>query len=467
MYCDYLPRTISDLHWRGALLGALVLLVCPAPLLRADDVYKSVDAEGHVVYSDQAQKGAVRIESAQTPPVIHFCWTNCFTLRFDNGLYTRADRLDETWTVERFTSKSVTLHRHDPPEAWNGFSADVVYEGEVLNDRLIKITVGGKPVTDIDAAWGSALDSLPGSNTERDQRNLAPLQTQALPPPAGIDPASDVQARATDAPPPLPNYEQPPVSQDGYLWTPGYWMWGGGSYYWVSGAWVPPPRVGVLWTPGYWAFVGGAYVFHPGYWGPHIGYYGGINYGYGYSGVGFAGGRWVGNTFAYNRTVSNVDTSVIHSTYNEAVANNVTLYKPSYNGGLGGTTAAPTAQERFVAAEPHIPPTPQQRQRVQQAAKNPALTPQANPGHPAVVAMQPPAVFHTPATAGAHTAAPPAGPDHSHASPSSATHVAARQSAAPKSAAAATRTQHPSSKASGEANTNDSQPRAPEARPTH
>ena len=132
-----------------------------------------------------------------------------------------------------------------------------------------------------------------------------------------------------------------------------------------------------------WAFVGGAYVFHPGYWGPHIGYYGGINYGYGYSGVGFAGGRWVGNTFAYNRTVSNVDTSVIHSTYNEAVANNVTLYKPSYNGGLGGTTAAPTAQERFVAAEPHIPPTPQQRQRVQQAAKNPALTPQANPGHPA------------------------------------------------------------------------------------
>jgi hypothetical protein len=466
MYGDYLPRTISDLHWRGALLGALVLLVCPAPLLRADDVYKSVDAEGHVVYSDQAQKGAVRIESAQTPPVIHFCWTNCFTLRFDNGLYTRADRLDETWTVERFTSKSVTLHRHDPPEAWNGFSADVVYEGEVLNDRLIKITVGGKPVTDIDAAWGSALDSLPGSNTERDQRNLAPLQTQALPPPAGIDPASDVQARATDAPPPLPNYEQPPVSQDGYLWTPGYWMWGGGSYYWVSGAWVPPPRVGVLWTPGYWAFVGGAYVFHPGYWGPHIGYYGGINYGYGYSGVGFAGGRWVGNTFAYNRTVSNVDTSVIHSTYNEAVANNVTLYKPSYNGGLGGTTAAPTAQERFVAAEPHIPPTPQQRQRVQQAAKNPALTPQANPGHP-VVAMQPPAVFHTPATAGAHTAAPPAGPDHSHASPSSATHVAARQSAAPKSAAAATRTQHPSSKASGEANTNDSQPRAPEARPTH
>jgi hypothetical protein len=59
MYDDYLPRTISDTHWRGVLLVTLMLLVCPAPLLRADDVYKSVDAQGHVVYSDQPQKGAV------------------------------------------------------------------------------------------------------------------------------------------------------------------------------------------------------------------------------------------------------------------------------------------------------------------------------------------------------------------------------------------------------------------------
>ena len=129
-------------------------------------------------------------------------------------------------------------------------------------------------------------------------------------------------------------------------------MWGGGSYYWVSGAWVPPPRVGVLWTPGYWAFVGGAYVFHPGYWGPHIGYYGGINYGYGYSGVGFAGGRWVGNSFTYNRTVSNVDTSVIHSTYNEAVANNVTLYKPSYNGGPGRHHSNPDSPRKVRRGGP-------------------------------------------------------------------------------------------------------------------
>ena len=53
-----------------------------------------------------------------------------------------------------------------------------------------------------------------------------------------------------------------------------------------------PAQTGLLWTPGYWAFVGGAYLFHPGYWGPHVGFYGGVNYGYGYNGLGYEGGRW-------------------------------------------------------------------------------------------------------------------------------------------------------------------------------
>ena len=72
-------------------------------------------------------------------------------------------------------------------------------------------------------------------------------------------------------PPALPVYAQPICPGPGYMWTPGYWAWGGGGYYWVPGTWVQPPRVGVLWTPGYWGFVGGVYSFHVGYWGPHIG----------------------------------------------------------------------------------------------------------------------------------------------------------------------------------------------------
>jgi hypothetical protein len=57
--------TTPEFARHGAILVALVLLVCTACPLRAGEVYKSVDAEGHVVYSDRAdtsgaQKSVVR-----------------------------------------------------------------------------------------------------------------------------------------------------------------------------------------------------------------------------------------------------------------------------------------------------------------------------------------------------------------------------------------------------------------------
>ena len=55
------------------------------------------------------------------------------------------------------------------------------------------------------------------------------------------------------------------------------------------------PAVGLLWTPGYW--------------GPQVGFYGGVNYGYGYGGVGFGGGRWNGGNFNYNTAVMRVNTA--------------------------------------------------------------------------------------------------------------------------------------------------------------
>ena len=75
-------------------------------------------------------------------------------------------------------------------------------------------------------------------------------------------------------------------------WTPGYWSYAPQGYYWVPGVWAQPPQVGFLWTPGYWGFIGGRYRYHYGYWGRHIGYYGGINYGNGYIGIGYQGGYW-------------------------------------------------------------------------------------------------------------------------------------------------------------------------------
>jgi Domain of unknown function (DUF4124)/WXXGXW repeat (2 copies) len=429
MYGDSLRLSwaISDTDRYGALLVALILLVCPARMLRADDIYKSVDAEGHVVYSDRADRSSapqtlVRLEGAQDPPpVLHFCWTNCATLALENGRYVRTDGTDESWTIERFTPTSVVMRRHDVPAAWNGFSTDVTYRGQVSNERLINVTINGNAVPDIHMAWGAALDTLPGSNAERDRRNLA-LKTHAIdanaPPATDFEPGVDVEMRAAEAPPPLLNDEQPPCAEDGYLWTPGYWAWRGG-YYWVRGSWVRPPQVGVLWTPGYWGYAGAIYAFHPGYWGPHIGFYGGINYGFGYGGVGFAGGHWVGSSFAYNRTMSNVDTSVIHHTYSEATANNVTLNKVSYNGGAGGTTTAATMQERAAAAEPHFPPTAFQRQITQQAAMNPARMARPNEEHVAVAraAVARAAVHSAPRVVGANSAVAPV--SRSTAAPSS------------------------------------------------
>ena len=46
------------------------------------------------------------------------------------------------------------------------------------------------------------------------------------------------------------------------------------------------PEVGFLWTPGYWGWGGDGFVFYEGYWGPQVGFYGGINYGFGYFGDG-------------------------------------------------------------------------------------------------------------------------------------------------------------------------------------
>src|SRR5271170_1140180 len=164
------------------------------------------------------------------------------------------------------------------------------------------------------------------------------------------------------APPALPVYTQPICPGDGYLWNPGYWAYGPDGYYWVPGTWVRPPQVGVLWTPGYWGWGGGVYAWHGGYWGPHIGFYGGVNYGFGYGGVGFVGGEWRGGRFAYNTAVVNVNTTVVRNTYvNRTVVTNTTVVnRASFNGGPGGTTAVATAQERTAEHEQHVNATSEQ-----------------------------------------------------------------------------------------------------------
>jgi hypothetical protein len=196
-------------------------------------------------------------------------------------------------------------------------------------------------------------------------------------------------------PPPIPVYEQPLCPEDGYLWVPGYWAYDYdiSDYYWVPGTWVMAPEVGFLWTPGYWGWEGGRYRFWDGYWGPHIGFYGGINYGFGYFGSGFEGGRWDGGHFFYNRAVMNINVTEIHNVYNTTVIN-TTVNHVSYNGGNGGIDRRPRPEEEAAARERHLPPVAAQTQHVQAARSNPQLRASMNMGKPPVAATARPGEFN-------------------------------------------------------------------------
>ncbi|MGB8774833.1 MAG: hypothetical protein WCC78_11875, partial [Terriglobales bacterium] len=195
------------------------------------------------------------------------------------------------------------------------------------------------------------------------------------------------------APPALPVYEQPMCPSAGYLWTPGYWSYGEEGYFWVPGTWIEPPMAGLLWTPGYWGWGGNAFAWNEGYWGETVGFYGGVNYGFGYGGVGYGGGYWNNGAFFYNRSVSNVNVRNITNVYEKTVVNETTVNHVSYNGGEGGISARPTAAEEAAAHGRHTPPTALQTQHVHAASTNHALLASVNHGRPAIAATAKPGEF--------------------------------------------------------------------------
>jgi len=196
------------------------------------------------------------------------------------------------------------------------------------------------------------------------------------------------------APPMLPVYDQPPCPEEGLMWTPGYWAYGPEGYYWVPGAWVPAPYEGALWTPGYWGWSGGLFVFHEGYWGRHVGYYGGVNYGFGYGGIGFAGGEWRGSRFAYNTAVMHVDNRYVHTTFMDRgrvdrsfVARDSHV---AFSGGPGGIRHDPAPEERFAEREQHVGATSFQHTHQSAAMSDRSFYARNNGGHPATMAVQRP-----------------------------------------------------------------------------
>jgi len=200
--------------------------------------------------------------------------------------------------------------------------------------------------------------------------NLAPAADEASvpsgpsysadnPPPPGSADDADYNEQPTETapepPPALPDYSQPPDPGDGYVWTPGYWNWASSGYYWVPGAWVEPPYSGALWTPGYWGSSGGRYRFYPGHWGSHIGFYGGINYGFGYSGTGYEGGYWNSGHFYANRDYNNINSDKVRNVYSYKANRPENTSRVSFHGGSNGVERQPAPQEKAAWHEPVAP----------------------------------------------------------------------------------------------------------------
>jgi hypothetical protein len=114
-------------------------------------------------------------EAPPMPAVIHFCDSNCMTLQqVGEGHYQvqpqgpmPADWSD-TWTVQRWTRGDVTMQRN---LTYNGNSSEVEYHGTLspAGDRLLGArSPYGNVHEFIRMAWGPSLNTVPGTNAQRD-----------------------------------------------------------------------------------------------------------------------------------------------------------------------------------------------------------------------------------------------------------------------------------------------------------
>jgi hypothetical protein len=120
-----------------------------------------------------------------------------------------------------------------------------------------------------------------------------------------------------------------------------------------------------------------------------VGFYGGINYGFGYIGVGYFGGYWRGHDFYYNRYVNHVPGGWGGRVYERPVIYNNVRYgmqptvRISFNGGRGGIDVRPRPFEVAAMRERHEGPLPAQMQLHNSAMQNRAQFYNQNHGRPA------------------------------------------------------------------------------------
>jgi hypothetical protein len=139
---------------------------------------------GH--WDNKAGNWYATVEAAiSRPTVMHFCAANCFTLTWDGGRYVNSTGFDwnpdfrSIWTVDVFTRESVVLRRTDTGK----FPLTAVYRGQISKEgnRLVNATWNGDH-SDFKLAWGTALNTVPGSNEERDRGKPAQQQVVVVRP---------------------------------------------------------------------------------------------------------------------------------------------------------------------------------------------------------------------------------------------------------------------------------------------
>jgi hypothetical protein len=123
--------------------------------------------------------------------VIHWCAKHCITLVWQDGHYTNAKEPGTSeWLLDSFTKESFVMRRTDyqlkTGTAIIGgkavLSGRISEQGNSVADGKITWTyhpccgTGTSPFT---AAWGAALESVPGSDQDRDRAVQVPAQDQS------------------------------------------------------------------------------------------------------------------------------------------------------------------------------------------------------------------------------------------------------------------------------------------------
>jgi hypothetical protein len=74
------------------------------------------------------------------------------------------------------------------------------------------------------------------------------------------------QSQAALTPPRAPMEAIPPSPAPNALWIPGFWIYDGRSYTWISGRWEIPPPLARAYVPAHSEVRNGQTVYVPGYW---------------------------------------------------------------------------------------------------------------------------------------------------------------------------------------------------------